>query len=540
MTPRIFYTLLIASVLIILTACGTRTPRQDDELSSKQHAEHGYAESDYDSREQHHRDAADRGLAEAEELSAAMDYYQPDLALEILRSLESVPSAWLQTLIDQQNYNPEFTQWLELAVQIRAAAISGESSSIAAGEWVKYHYGHLLNRSNFSELVAGYRAFFPVPSQVAVLLPAEGRLSAAAKAIRDGILSAYLDQPGNSVIRFYSSGHSSESAIAAYQQASADGAVQIIGPLHIDSTRALANLAELTTPVLLLNDKTSEDKASGDKTLWMEGGTERAGIVNSLSLSTTEEAAAIAAKALTQGQRDAIIMVPDSGWGKRVEAAFTAAFEQGGGRIIAGTRFSTAVNDQSAMLTQLLKIDASKQRKSDLQSWLGIALTFEPSRRYDFDFIFMAASPVEGRELKPLLRFYDAGDVPVYAMGRIFSGRMERASDRDLNGIVFPTTRWQLQTVGNTTFTPEGITPANSGLASVRGGAYGNLYALGQDAWRLLPWLPLMRKDPDLWFPGEVGSLRLQADGSLYREPAWAQFSAGRPTAFQWQAVDGT
>ena len=41
----------------------------------------------------------------------------------------------------------------------------------------------------------------------------------------------------------------------------------------------------------------------------------------------------------------------------------------------------------------------------------------------------------------------------------------------------------------------------------------GNFYALGQDAWRLLPWLPLMQKDPDLWFPGDVGALRLQANG---------------------------
>ncbi|GMR15672.1 MAG: hypothetical protein BMS9Abin30_1311 [Gammaproteobacteria bacterium] len=530
MTPRIFYTLLIAFVLMILTACGTSTPRRDVELSSDQRTEHGYAEGDYDSREQFFRNAADRGLAEAEELSAGLDYYQPGLILEILRSLESVPSSWLIAMTDLRNHDPEFTEWLELAVQIRSAAISGTSSSIAAGEWAKYHYGHLVSRNNFSELVASYRALFPVPSQVAVLLPAEGRLSAAAKAIRDGIMSAYLDQPGDSVIRFYSSGHSSESAIAAYQQASDDGARQIIGPLHIDSTRAITNLAELTTPVLLLNDKPPG----------MEGDTERAGIVNSLSLATTEEAAAIAARTLAQGQRDAIIMVPDSGWGKRIEAAFTAAFEQGGGRIIASTRFDTAVNDQSAMLTQLLKIDASKQRKSDLQSWLGVALTFEPTRRYDFDFIFMAANPVEGRELKPLLRFYDAGDVPVYAMGRIFSGRMESASNQDLNGIVFPTTRRQLQAAGNTTATPESIAPANPDLASVRGGAYGNLYALGQDAWRLLPWLPLMRKDPDLWFPGEVGSLRLQVDGSLYREPAWAQFSAGRPTAFQWQPVDGT
>jgi outer membrane PBP1 activator LpoA protein len=172
----------------------------------------------------------------------------------------------------------------------------------------------------------------------------------------------------------------------------------------------------------------------------------------------------------------------------------------------------------------MLKIDDSKQRKKDLQSWLGVPLTFEPNRRDDFDFIFMATRPAEGRELKPLLRFHDAGDIPVYAMGRIFSGKVAPASDQDLNGIVFPSTRWQLNS-------PDEATLA---LESVRGGALGNFYALGQDAWRLLPWLPLMQNDPDLWFPGYVGALRLQADGRLYRQPAWAQFSAGQPIPYQW------
>ena len=69
---------------------------------------------------------------------------------------------------------------------------------------------------------------------------------------------------------------------------------------------------------------------------------------------------------------------------------------------------------------------------------------------------------------------------------------------------------------------------------SVRDGAFRNLYALGQDAWQLLPWLPLMQKDPDLWFPGNVGALRLEANGRLYRKPAWAQFSGGQPKPYQW------
>ena len=151
-------------------------------------------------------------------------------------------------------------------------------------------------------------------------------------------------------------------------------------------------------------------------------------------------------------------------------------------------------------------------------------LNFEPSRRDDFDFIFLAANPKEGRELKPLLRFHDAGDVPVYSMGRIFSGRDAKASDQDLDGIVFPISNWQLHSAD----------ADKLALESLRGGAYGNLYALGLDAWHILRWLPLLQKDPDLWFPGGVGELRMQADGHLERKPSWAQFSAGQPIPYEW------
>ncbi len=460
------------------------------------------------------RDPSERSLAEVEELSNSMIGYQPEVALEVLRSLEHVPSGQLIVMIDSQLYTPEFTEWLELSLQVRTLLINGYPLKSEARKWADYHYGHAINQANFPDLVSRYGAMFPVPSQVAILLPAEGGLGAVGKAIRDGILSAYLEQPGDAVIRFYPSGENSESAIAAYLQAREDGATQIIGPLRVESTRALTRLDDLSVPLLLLNQAASDRPVNPEQTT----------LVNSLLLSQTEEAAAIAGSALSQGQNRALVIVPDSDWGLRIETAFANKFQQGNGQISAITHFNTTANDHSAMLTQMLKIDESKQRNTDLQSWLGVSLTFEPSRREDFDFIFMAAKPVEGRELKPLLRFHDAGDIPVYAMGRVFSGKVAPASDQDLNGIVFPSTRWQLNN-------PDEATLA---LESVRGGALGNFYALGQDAWRLLPWLPLMQKDPDLWFPGDVGALRLQTNGRLYRQPAWAQFSAGQPVPYQW------
>ncbi len=463
MSLRLYPILLSVVILMMLGACGTTGPapvvEPDPGLSLP-------TETDSELQDLQDRIATDpsaRSLEEVIVLSKSWSGYQPDLALEILRSLESVSSSQLTAMIDGQTQDPEFTEWLELSLLIRTLMISASTVSPVAQNWANYHYGHAITRDNFPELVSSYRALFSMPSQVAVLLPVEGSLAAAAKAIRDGILSAYFEQPGDSVIRFYPSGENSESAVAAYQQAKAEGATQIVGPLRMESTLALANLVRMgeagtenpsgfwsvtqesgqetsqetsqktnlshaqNVPILLLNQASGTTFVPGDES----------NIVNSLSLSQTEEAATVAANALAQGQKHAIVMVPDSAWGTRIETAFSSAFETGGGSIPAIARFGKNTSDHSAMLTQLLKIDESTQRKKNLQSRIGVPLNFEPSRREDFDFIFLVANPVQGRELKPLLRFHDAGDVPVYTIGRVFSGRAERSSDRDLNGIVF-------------------------------------------------------------------------------------------------------
>ncbi len=509
--------LLSVVMSIVLNACGTVGSRPVANVSVERGLTLPTETTAGDRLNDLQRDPSMRSLKEVLELSRSTSGYQLDVALEILRSLESVSSGQLTSMIDEQRYDPEFTGWLELALQARTILISGSSVTVASRKWA--NDGHVITPTDFAELVTHYGKLFSAPSRVAILLPTDGGLAVAAKAIRDGILSAYLEQPGESVIRFYSSGENSESALTAYQQALREGATQIVGPLRLESTRTIASMDNPRIPVLLLNEAAGNSQVGSN-----QGEQNRIAMVSSLSLSQVEEAVAIATNALAQGKKQAILIVPDSDWGTRIGTAFATVFEQGEGNITATTRFNKAQSDHSATLTKLLKIDESKQRKADLQSRLGIPLTFEPNRRDDFDFIFLAADPLEGRELKPLLRFHDTGDIPVYAMSRIYSGKVEPASDLDLNGVVFPATPWQLQVPDNATLE----------LDSLRGGAFGNLYALGQDAWHLLPWLPLMQKDPDLWFPGDVGSLRLQANGQLYRQHAWAQFSAGRPVAYQW------
>jgi len=528
MSTRFQIILLSAVLLALLTACGTTGsgPAVVHPVEEDLPAETDVVDSGPEGL--FTRDPSERSLDEVAVLTKSLSAYQPDIALEVLRSLESVPSGRLKTMIDGQSLDPEFTEWLELALQSRSLVTGGGSISAAAKSWSNYHYGHVVGQLEFTDLVSRYKSLFPAPARVAVMLPVEGGLAPAARAIRDGIISAYLEQPGNASVRFYSSGTDAAAAVAAYMRAVEDGATQVIGPLRVASTRALSALDDLSVPILLLNEPADElPDLPEQESAFLElenTAPDRNNTVTSLTLSQTEEAAIIAHSALEQDQKNALMIVANTAWGTRMETTFATAFEQGDGHILATTQFSPATSDHSKMLTELLKIDESEQRKTDLQSWLGVRLTFEPIRRDDFDFIFLAARPSEGRELKPLLRFHDTGDVPVYAMSRIFSGKVARATDQDLNGIVFPTTPWHLKTAENSRNLPD----------SVRDGSFGNLYALGRDAWNLLPWLPLLQKDPDLEFEGNTGSLVLQADGRFFRQPAWAQFSGGQPVPYQW------
>lgn len=517
MTRRIFPLLIILGLPLLMSACGTSPTQPVDTRPTAQQPPPQTEVIDHEAkliRPGYWQDPSKRSLSEVMSLSRSMPFYQMEVALEIVRSLESIDSSQLAVMIDSQIYDPEFTEWLELALQLRTLLIGNGPVAASARDWANYHFGHPVTQSGFQELLSAYRSFYPVPSRVAVLLPTEGGLSAASAAIRDGLLSAYLDRPADASLRFYSSGRNGESAIAAYRQAIEDGANQVIGPLRLDSVRSLAALEDLSVPVLLLN-RTEIDQTDD---------TSSTGFVNSLSLSQSEEAAAVAQAVLAHGQKNAIVMVPDSAWGRRIEVAFNSGFESGGGSVVATAHFDRSANDYSDMLTQLLKIDESLQRKRALQAQIGTPLSFEPSRRHDFDFIFLAASPQEGRELKPLLRFHDAGEVPVFSIGRVYSGLAERGRDQDLDGIIFAAVPWQVA--------PDEVRgPMPS---SLREGAFGELYALGHDAWHLLPWLPLMQKDAELEFPGQVGVLRLQQDGQIDRQPAWAQFVSGTPTPYQW------
>jgi len=223
-----------------------------------------------------------------------------------------------------------------------------------------------------------------------------------------------------------------------------------------------------------------------------------------------------------------VVLAPETDWGERMAEAFQADFLHEDQQIIVSARFQEAENNYSPVIERILKIDESKARKTQLENTLQMPLEFEAVRRNDIDVIFLAASSEQARLIRPQLRFHDAGDIPVYSSGRVYSGQPNPAYNQDLNGIRFAITPWQLEHT-QTDEIPE--------LESIRGGNFASLYAVGHDAWNILPWLDLMRKDPDFPFTGYSGSYESAHSANLSREPAWAVFRRGLPTPLTPEAA---
>jgi len=453
-----------------------------------------------------------RDISQAMSLVESSTSYNPEQSLALLQALEIVPSSELQIRSQNPRGNQVIVGWLDLTWVIRQNLVYANNLGDAVTAWKGRHPYHPVNEEEALDLWLRYRQTFTAPETVAILLPGSGRLQVAADAIRDGFLSAYLDNPGNTKVFFLSTGEEGELAHSAYFEALDLGADWIVGPLQKQSIEALLGLAGLVTPVLALNELP-------------EGILPPAGMAGQtfgVSLSQDKETQAIAQEAAASGFKSAIILAPESEWGERMAQTFQDEFLQKNGKIVASSRYLESENDHSATLERLLKLDESKARKNQLENTLQMDLEFDPIRRTDVDVIFLAANSTQGRSIRPQLRFHYAGDIPVFATGRIFSGRPDPARDQDLNGIIIP-------------IAPLMLEPGNVGLAdefaSTRGGAFSSLYALGLDSWNLLPWLELMKRDPDFYFPGASGYYSEGEAGNLDRQPAFAIFKGGVPLA---------
>jgi uncharacterized protein len=430
---------------------------------------------------------------------------------KIWAALSNMSTAQLNS---QRSNNETINGWLDLAKVMRSGQNNISQLENDLLDWGTRHPAHPVNDTFLPELISIYQSDISDKKTIAVILPMQGELSNVTTNIKNGILSAYYSDADTAikpVIRFYDSSNDDLTFNQLYQQAIDDGATDIIGPIDKVVINQLLQQQELDVPTLTLNY--SEKTFSNTVNLYQFG------------LSPEDEARQVAELAIKQNKKRAAVYYPDSEWGKRLNQAFSEHYTLLGGRVMTRADYVTNTNDYRRSIRTLFNLDQSAIRHRKVEDTIGKRAQSEPYRRQDIDMIYLAATPRSARSIMPAFKFHHAADLPVYSTSHVYTGKIDRELDRDLNGLVFCDLPWVLQN--------------DSPLAKVftlnwpKQENFTRLFALGVDAYRLVYNLDYLENKDFAFYDGQTGNIQLDDNNRIIRKLLWAKFENGIPVYFE-------
>ncbi|HAT1882605.1 TPA: penicillin-binding protein activator [Legionella pneumophila] len=412
-------------------------------------------------------------------------------------TLTSLPQAELNTMAVEAVDKSEMQGWLQLAVISRKYRNNSKSLLAALDQWQMHFSSHPANQILPNPLDSISSKLLIPPKQVALLLPLSGPLSGPGNAIREGFMAAYKANRGDESTKIKVYDTSKGDITNTYHQAISDGAEYVVGPLTKAQVATIASL-DHPVPTLLLNDTDTSTQNNS----------------YSLGLSPVNEAIQVAIKAKSKGYRKALIIAPNNAWGNEVAKAFTNQWNADGGLVVDTLRYA-AKQDLNKSMKDFLQITNSQKREKILKQVLGYNVQSTTSRRQDFDMIFLLAYPSKARQIMPLLKYYYAGDVPVYATSSVYSGSANALKDKDLDGIIFCDIPWVFSHQMGTKNWPEQFN------------SYNRLYALGMDSYTLATQLNQLILFPADGSNDSTGILYLKPTQQVARVLEWGQFKQG-------------
>jgi uncharacterized protein len=408
--------------------------------------------------------------------------------------------------------------WVDLALIGRSRWLDNAAFERALAGWQARYPSHPAGGSVLPTLAARPPATDLGPRRIGLLLPLSGQYAAAARAIQDGFIAAWYEDRGGDPERavvVYDANASNVQAL--YDQAVDEGADFIVGPLEKPAIQALLKRGSLPVPTLALNQIDGDSAVAAGAPEAGGASPGPAPAVYQFALSPEDEARQIAERAWLDGRVRALVIAPEGPWGTRVVGAFKRHWEALGGRISAYKTFPSATRDYASAVHALV---AASGRAAAVPG----GAPGNPGA--GIDFVFMVATPLEGRQIHPLLA-QEAGDLPIYATSHVYSGSRAAEADQDLDGVMFPDMPWIL--------TPERVSMrpviARHFAETLR--EQSRLLAFGVDAYELVSRLAGLQMDPVRGYEGATGTLRLDGAGRIQRNLVWGRFSAGVPVLLE-------
>jgi len=405
------------------------------------------------------------------------------------------------------NGDPVLTGWLQVGhiSFTQRGSLSGLYNAL--NNWRTSNPNHPASILLQQEVLPNLSALSSYPQQIALLLPLSGKQKPYGEAIRDGFLAAHYELGSDTQrpdVRFYDT--AGGKAGDDFRRATLDGATFIVGPLL---KTEVGEIAPLVTDVTTLALNSLPEQSTSSPYLFQ------------FALAPEDEARAAAIRATEEGLVNALALVEDSEWGRRVLNAFGRELEARGGKLLSASGYVNTATDFSNAIKRILLLDESYARRDRLAANLGKKLEFEPRRRQDADFIFLASKAKAAKQIKPQLKFHYAGDIPTYATADIYQPGSKDNSD--LNGLYFPDMPWLLEPT-------QAVTDHQATLArhwGTRSVKLARFYAMGYDCYRLTALLHGRTGRKPLKMSGMTGRLWSDADGVIHRDLKWARIERG-------------
>jgi len=304
---------------------------------------------------------------------------------------------------------------------------------------------------------------------IAVILSQDDDSVHASAALTHGLLRHYYQlasQQKMASLQFYSLNDDTDYA-TLYQQLRRDGVERVIGPLRRSQLERLLsqiaspqpsrnqlgsdadNLTETFLPVVRASENNRLPQTmlptlalnETNSTSTVDNLTSALPLMQ-LPLAIEHELDQLIKRAASRNAQRLLLVAPNGGWGARGARWFQERWLNRGGDIEVAY-YSSNERDFTPLLQAPLALDDSAERKRDLQRLTGLALESRPRRRQDIDLVILLAGPEQARQIRPALDFNFASDLPVFATSHIYSADPRHA--RDLSGIEFPASLWQLQ-----------------------------------------------------------------------------------------------
>ena len=456
----------------------------------------------------------------------------------------------------------ELQPWLQLGIIVKRFALEPKLFKQQLIDWQSRHLGHPLVTSLPAEIEMSLSQSPIQAKRIAVLLPLTGRLANQGVAIKEGILAAYLENLHNAEVNPSNRTENSEtnnfkahnniqqyreirffdSALKTTQQINllvADFDV-ILGPLVKQKIIELTAVLPKDKILLALNRVELKVESTFDS---------KSGLITTLptlselnivkesdltqpehyyfSLAPEDEAQQLALHIQKKQLIRPIIFAANNPTTQRMAKAFITTWQKTSNTTLPDLTIFTDNKDMRIRVSEMLDVAQSKQRIRQMEMLSDVEIFGVERNRRDIDAIVLFANPEQTQLLNPIIEAslspFARKSLSVFASSRSYSLDLNSNNLRDLRNLTFTDMPWMLPN-----HDWQNLAKQTTQLWPQKQDTLLRLFAMGFDAYNLLPNLRRLKTLPRLASNGLTGSLNVDEQGILHRRLPLAKVTQDR------------